>query len=465
VIIAIRDSAQNMVTVTMTVYGSDFFVVLPRTATVYYNMPATLTVFGGAPPYQAFSTNSDVLPVARNVVTDQILLAPANVAADTQVTVTVTDSSGANATAAITVKPAPLLNTLTITPAPASPGVGCGTAVCAGQTATVSALVRSLAGAGIQGRTVRFDKVEGNYQFITSNPGLPETLANSITVTTGQDGLTVVRLRADANAPSQVAPIRATELTTGDILNSSFVIAQFADGVGALSAIPATWMMRGPNASSCAANLPVSYYIYGGTPPYRIQSTLPNFVNILPTLAQTNGGGFTATVTGTDCTSSVGAPITITDATGRTIIVTLINTVGTGNSGANFNAIHIVPGDFASPVLACGQSMSEQIVGGDIRLADGSVFPATFTVSTATPGVTATLTGKTIVITRTTGTTTSPATIFVSNGARLVSFTVAIEPTCSGTSPTQTLFFTPNPLAIDGGSIAAAISKRLSPIE
>ena len=451
VLITIRDAAQNVVTATMTVLPTTPvpLSLLPQTATVYYNTPATLTVIGGTPPYQAFSTDSVVLPVARNVIGDQILLAPANVAADTTVTITVTDASGVSVTATVTVKPAPLLNTLTITPTPASPGVGCGSAVCAGQTASVTVLVRNLAGAGIQGRAVKFENVQGNYQFLTNAPGSPETLANSITVTTGQDGLAVVRLKADVNAPTQVALIRATELTTGNVLNSSFVIAQFTDGAGTLTAIPTTWTVAGPDIANCAGNTPVTYYIFGGTPPYRIQSTLPNFVNIVPTLVLTNGGGFTAILTGAICSPAPGTSITITDATGRTIAVQLINAKGIGNPTTNFDAIGILPGTIASPILACGQSITEQIVGGNTRLADGTIVAGTFVASSPTPGVTAILSGRTIVITRTTGTTVSPATIFVSNGtAPTVSFTVAIEPVCGGSTPDQTLFFTPSPLRI-----------------
>jgi hypothetical protein len=475
VLITIRDAAQNVVTVTMTVLASTPvpLSLLPTTATVYFNTPATLTVIGGTPPYQAFSTDSVVLPVARNVVGDQILLAPANVAADTAVTITVTDSAGISVTALITVKPAPLLNTLTITPTPASPGIGCSPAVCAGQTASVTVLVRNLAGAGIQGRAVRFENVQGNYQFLTNGPGLPETLANSITVTTGQDGLAVVRLKADVNAPTQVALIRATELTTGNVLNSSFLIAQFTDGTGTLTAIPTTWALKGPNDSNCAANTPVTFYIFGGTPPYRIQSTLPGFAQIVPPLVQTNGGGFTAIVSGVPCAPPPGAPITITDATGRTIAVNLINDFGTGNPPTNHDAIQIVPGNLPPPpgfVLGCGQSVTEQIFGGDTRLADGTTVAGTFVVSSPTAGITATLAGRQIVITRTTGTATSPATIFVSNSFETVSFTVAITPAdCTPAVPAPAvavITVTPSPLAIacaDGSSGLAVITTTPIP--
>ena len=188
VLITIRDAGGNVVTVTMTVTPTTPIplIVLPTTTTVYANQPVTLAIFGGTGPYQAFSSNGAVLPVTRNVNGNQVVLTPTNVDADTPVTITIVDSTNASVTANVTVKPAPLLNTLTITPTPASPGVGCGSAVCAGQTATAAVTVKNAAGAGVQGRAVRFEVVQGNYQFITSGPGLPETLANSITVTTDQ---------------------------------------------------------------------------------------------------------------------------------------------------------------------------------------------------------------------------------------------------------------------------------------
>ena len=48
--------------------------VLPPTAVVYSHTPATLQVSGGALPYQAFSSNSAVLPVAQNVDTGVVVL-------------------------------------------------------------------------------------------------------------------------------------------------------------------------------------------------------------------------------------------------------------------------------------------------------------------------------------------------------------------------------------------------------
>jgi hypothetical protein len=467
VLITIRDAGGNVVTATLTITPLTPvpLVVLPSTATVYANQPVTLTILGGAGPYQAFSSNGSVLPVTRNVVGDQVVLAPANVDADTTVTITIVDSTNASVTATITVKPAPLLNTLTVSPTPATPGTGCGTAVCAGQTASATVTVKNAAGAGVQGRAVRFEVVQGNYQFITSGPGLPETLANSITVTTDQAGVAVVRLRADVNAPTQVALIRATELTSGNVLNATFVIAQFTDGAGTLTAIPTTWTVTGPDSSNCAANTPVTYYIFGGTPPYRIQSTLPGFANIVPSVVQTNGGGFTAILTGTVCAPSPGAQITITDATGRTIAVSLINGFGTGNPQTNFRSISFVPGNVTTP-LGCGQSIIEQVVGGEIVLADGTITQPTFVVSTLGPNVTATISGRTITITRTaTGSATSPAIIYVSNGVTTATLSVAVAQTCGAPdNPVEVLQFNPTSPLVVACAAGSTATTSITPI-
>src|SRR6476659_1227466 len=97
--------------------------VLPPSITVYAHTPSTLTVSGGAPPYQAFSSNSSILPVAQVVNGATIVLLPNDVAGDTNVVITVQDSIGQTATSAVTVRGAPIFNTLTITPA----RTACGT--------------------------------------------------------------------------------------------------------------------------------------------------------------------------------------------------------------------------------------------------------------------------------------------------------------------------------------------------
>src|ERR1700675_2078909 len=64
-------------------------VVLPPTAVAYSHTAATLQVSGGATPYQAFSSNSAVRPVAQNVDPGVVVLVAGDVTADTVVVITV----------------------------------------------------------------------------------------------------------------------------------------------------------------------------------------------------------------------------------------------------------------------------------------------------------------------------------------------------------------------------------------
>src|SRR5436190_3197856 len=179
--------------------------VLPPTAVVYSHTPATLQVSGGAPPYQAFSSNSAVLPVAQNVDTGVIVLVAGDVTADTPVIITVQDAIGQTATSSLTVRPAPLFNTLTVVPS----RTVCGTnAVCSGDTATATVTVTGIAGAGIPNRQVKFDVVQGAFAIQSNNPAQP--LVSSLTVVSDANGNARVVLQATVNAPTQPAPIRST---------------------------------------------------------------------------------------------------------------------------------------------------------------------------------------------------------------------------------------------------------------
>src|SRR4030088_2836834 len=57
--------------------------VLTPTDVVYSHTAAAPQVSGGTPPYQAFSSNSAVLPVAQSVLSGFIVLIPCVVAPDT----------------------------------------------------------------------------------------------------------------------------------------------------------------------------------------------------------------------------------------------------------------------------------------------------------------------------------------------------------------------------------------------
>src|SRR5438477_2719831 len=295
--------------------------VLPPTAVVYSHTPATLQISGGAPPYQAFSSNSAVLPVAQNVDTGVVVLIGGEVAADTAAVITVQDAIGQTATSSVTVRPAPLFNTLTVVPS----RTACGTnAVCSGDTATATVMVSGVAGGGIPNRQVRFDVVLGAFGIQSSNPGQP--LVSSLTVVTDGTGTARVVLQSAVNVPTQPAQIRATDVTTGNSVTAAFTIVQQTNGSAILSVVPTDATITGPDKVTCSAGARVDYFIYGGTPPYTVAPTFPQAIIMVNTTVSTPGGSFEVITNGT-CVDPL--TFTIVDATGRQTTTLLHNLVGT----------------------------------------------------------------------------------------------------------------------------------------
>lgn len=292
--------------------------VQPSTATVYSKTPATLTILGGVAPYFAFSSNSAVLPVAQTVAGSTLLLVANDVAANTSVTVTIQDSVGQQAPAAITVVPAPLLPDLvTITPNNDCPGnpQDLGGALCSGGTGTATVRVTAPGGGGLPGRQVRFDVVQGNFAIQSSNPATP--LVSTLTVVSDANGNAVAGIAIPVNASTQIGVIRATDLTSNNQITGQFTITQVTDGSTVLSVIPnGTTTITAPLKGSCSSGVRVSFYIFGGTPPYDVRATFPDHVNLAGVPVLANGGHFDA-ITNGSCFDSM--PFAITDATGRTI--------------------------------------------------------------------------------------------------------------------------------------------------
>jgi hypothetical protein len=178
--------------------------VLPATTTVYSGVPATLTIYGGKTPYQAFSSDSAVLPVPLVPGTTLPLLA-SSVAADVAVTVTIHDAAGTSATASVTVKPSLLLPaSITITGNPVCSGSG--STLCSGQDGTASVLVTGPAGAPLSGRQVRFDVVLGTFSLVSANSAVP---AQTLTVVSDQNGLAAVTIDVPGEVVAQCARLRA----------------------------------------------------------------------------------------------------------------------------------------------------------------------------------------------------------------------------------------------------------------
>jgi hypothetical protein len=349
--------------------------VLPPTLTAYSHTPATLTVSGGAPPYQAFTGNQQLLPVTQIVNGSTIVLLPNDVAAATPVVITVQDSIGQTATATVTVSPAPIFNTLTITPARAACGAN---TVCSGDIATATVTVAGTGGAGIPNRQVKFDVITGAFFILSnSNPGQP--LVSTLTVVSDNNGVATVVLQAAVNAPTQPAILRATEVSTGNSVNGVFTIVQQTSGAAILSVVPPTATITGAFANQCSFNFRIDYYIYGGTPPYTVASTFPAGVTLVNSTVPASGGFFTA-ITNGSCVNPL--VFTIVDSVGRQTTASLINQPGTAT-----------PPTPPAPT-ALTLTPATITVGPGVGTCTGKTFG--FVISGGTPGYSVTSPGATI---------------------------------------------------------------------
>lgn len=329
--------------------------VLPANAVAYSGIPMLLTISGGTPPYKAFSSNSSVVPVVQEVAGSAIALVPNTVTAETAVTITVQDTplgaTAATGSVALTVRPSPLLNSLTITPNATT----CGTnAICSGQTGTATVTV-----SGSQGRQVRFDVVSGPYGLLT--PGNPPTVVTSLIATSDSSGVASVIIQANPGAPTQFAQLRVTDITSGQQLTGNFLIQQVTDGTKILTVVPGTATITGAFKGSCSSGFSTDYFIFGGTPPYRVTSTFPNAVSLSPSTVNVSGGSFRATTNGT-CVNPL--TFSIVDATGLVTTATLSNVEGSTDIPViTPAALAVAPATYT--VTACsGQSRQFIVTGG-----------------------------------------------------------------------------------------------------
>jgi hypothetical protein len=353
--------------------------VLPAALTAFSNTPATLTISGGAAPYQVFSSNPAVLPVAQISIDGVIVLLPATVNADTTVLITVQDAVGQRASSTVTVRAAPIFNTLTIKPS----STACGANICSGQTGTASVTVLGPGGVGIPNRQVRFDVVDGDFAIQSNDPAMP--LVATLTVVSDGNGVATVFIQANLGAPTQPATLRATELTTGNQVNGQFTIVQNT----ALSVLPTDTTITAADNTGCVSGFRVDYRVFGGTPPYSASSSVPNAVTLLNAIDIPFGGTFTAITTGL-CADPV--TITIVDATGQAITATLHNVLGPAGPPPPAPAVFVSPGNIDATIggAGCTGATFSFVIGSGTppyNISAKGVFPPSKPVPTINPQV------------------------------------------------------------------------------
>ena len=118
-------------------------------------------------------------------------------------------------------------------------------------------------------------------------------------VSTDANGSATIGLVVNVNAVTQIATIRATDVTTGNQVTGNFTIQQVVDGSAILSVIPnGNTTITGPTTTTCSTGATVSFYVFGGTPPYNIAVPFPGDVTLAGSPVFTNGGHFDVTTNG-----------------------------------------------------------------------------------------------------------------------------------------------------------------------
>ncbi|HYC35777.1 MAG TPA: hypothetical protein VEC19_05100 [Usitatibacter sp.] len=325
--------------------------ITPSTATLYSELPTTFIISGGTPPYIITSSDQAAIPVVGTTSGSTITIVPNPVAADTTATLTVDDSGTATpVTAALTVRPRTINNVVTVTPSAAQPAA-CGTAVCAGGDAEVSArLVQN--GVPLANRQVRFNVVSGDVRIITSPAGTAEVLSTTATTATDVTGTARVRVRVLNDAAAQTALLDITDLTSGFFQRAAVPIAP--SSASPLNAQPSTISFTGPNQTSCATGISADVIVFGGRPPYQISQ--PGTVTIDRDSVSGSGGRFRVTANG-QCVA--GQSIAIVDSSGATTSVTVTNALGSAFSGS---PLVVTPESVT--LASCNESATVILAGG-----------------------------------------------------------------------------------------------------
>ena len=298
-------------------------VINPVALNAYAGTPVVITISSGVGPFQVFTSDATVLPVTQVVSGASITLVPNAVNADQVVSLTVRDAAGQSSVVAVTVKPSPLLR-WNQTCAGIGASVIDKAAICSGESGMAALTISSNATSILPNRQVRFDVVQGGYNFVIDQAGT--VVAKTITVLTDQNGRANAVIRTDPAAASQVGLLRATDVVSGNRVDASFTIVQAINGTGVLSLVPESWTVTGYFNDECAPS-GVDYLIYGGLAPYTVTNTLPAqitlFANGVSSAASVivpqAGGRFRAFANYLSPCSGYEASFVVTDATGRNV--------------------------------------------------------------------------------------------------------------------------------------------------
>ncbi|MEP7069238.1 MAG: hypothetical protein ABI789_08360 [Usitatibacter sp.] len=401
--------------------------VAPANGTFYAGVPATISVTGGHSPYLIASSEPGILPVPSRVegsfevvpnnpgVVD-IGLAPGALPIRS-VNVTVRDSLGAVVTIAIKVAQ----NFLTgyrlvfVTSTCAAAAGATSVTPCAGGDTAVQ--LAAVSNGSLHGNEAfRLEVVRGQFAFYTPDSST-SVISNSVTVTSDHEGKITAIIRVPSGVPPQIAIVRVVHIASGTSTEQVFTISGAVNTPLTLTAIPATFTFTAADSTSCGSGSG-DFFVFDGVPPYMAVSS-NSAVGVTPTSTGSQPGRFTITVAnGAACPNA--APVIVTDSQGNRVTVTVTSL--RGPTATPPPPLAVAPN---SITLACGTSGSVSVVGGS----------GSYSVTSSHPQVNATVSGRTITITRVApdpvgSTFPTTASISVTDGSTAQVVTATVPATC-----------------------------------
>lgn len=374
----------------------------PASFSAFGNTVSSITIKGGTGPYSVRSSDTSIITAPAQVTGATLSITPKNVLANTTVTLTFTDQAAATSTVTVTVVPATITTpVITVSNAASSvcaaennSGITVAT-LCAGETGSASIMLKDANGAVLANREVRFEVL--TFGGTVAPKADSSVFARLATVTTDATGKATVALKADVEASSEAAFLRATDVTSTHRIDSWFNVLKQTSGVSDLSVIPA----RGGFTAHYTNECPLfrrAYGISGGKAPYAV--TLPAANTLVlndGTTTAAPGAGITVaragarfTVQSSEATTCISATteITVTDALGVITKPTFIITAGAATRPAATADLTLSP-----PTISMAADLvSTYCTTSNTRYAiTGGTGP--YLVSTSIPQISATVNG------------------------------------------------------------------------
>ncbi len=407
--------------------------ILPDPGTAYAGVPFRVTIAGGRPPYALGSSEPSIFPVPAilNGNTFEVLpgqpgvidtgLTPGEVPRRA-VVLSARDVNGQIDVANFSV----LQNFLIgygasyANDCPTGAGAtGSSVQACAGRE-TVITVSPTFNGQRRPGTLLRFERLRGDFTFLQCGslrpPGTaplpPSVQLNSITQVTDGTGIANVCIFIPLGARSQIASYRIFDVASGVYTDEIFII-DGATPAGTLTTVPDTIIFTGTNGRCGTGS--ADFLVFDGSPPYTATST-NGTVSVTPTTSPTQPGRFTVTlaIQGSPCPS--GVQVVVTDSFGARGVVTVDSV-----QGAAGPPLTVAPSAFT---LACQQSGTGVVVGGT----------GTYNAFSSGGGVSATVSGNQVVITRTGGPTpvgTQDTSVNITDGNSIATITVTSPLACN----------------------------------